>query len=195
MSIEVMTEVWRRSTVYSGNLLVLLAIADFADDDGKAFPSVTTLARKARLSERQVQRAISALVKAGELTVRKGAGPHGAHVFHVLLVAPRQIDAPTKWRTRHRRSDGPTPVTNAPDAGVANTPTPVSPKPSVEPSPEPSREPSLPVPPPGLPRDSAQCDECLQIVRGDGFGHLQVCRDYRVHPDDPRFRARKESAA
>ena len=48
-----MTRVWDESKQRGGALLVLLAIADFADDEGKAFPSVQTLAAKSRLSESQ----------------------------------------------------------------------------------------------------------------------------------------------
>ena len=73
MSIRVMTQVWEHSSQEHGNLLVLLAIADFADDAGRAFPSVETLAKKARLSERQVQRAIKELRVAKEIEV---AGTH-----------------------------------------------------------------------------------------------------------------------
>jgi hypothetical protein len=83
MSIKVMSRVWEGSRQSGGALLVLLAIADFADDDGLAFPSVRTLARKARLSERQVQRVLAELPAAGELVVRPGAGRQGAHLFRV----------------------------------------------------------------------------------------------------------------
>jgi Helix-turn-helix domain len=66
--------------------LVLLAVADHADDDGNnAWPSIPTLARKALVSERQAQRAIRTLQKMGELGVNLFAGPHGANTYTVLL--------------------------------------------------------------------------------------------------------------
>ena len=143
MSIKVMSRVWEGSRQSGGALLVLLAIADFADDQGLAFPSVRTLARKARLSERQVQRVLAELATAGELVVRPGAGRRGSHLFRVTLGTarpnPRQdvtgdIASPP---ARRRRRAGVTPATAA---GV----TPASPEPSC---PEPSA-PSTPCPPP-----------------------------------------------
>lgn len=83
MSIRVMAKIWKSSQARGGELLVLLAIADFADDDGIAYPSVSTLGKKARLSERQVQRAIRRLTALGELAVETGKGPHGCHLYRV----------------------------------------------------------------------------------------------------------------
>jgi hypothetical protein len=82
-----MNRVWEASHQSGGALLVLLAIADFADDDGVAYPSIGTLARKARLSPRQVQRVIADLVAASELVVRPGAGRQGSHLFRVTVGA------------------------------------------------------------------------------------------------------------
>jgi Helix-turn-helix domain len=152
MSIKVMSRVWEGSRQSGGALLVLLAIADFADDDGLAFPSIGTLARKARLSERQVQRVLAELAAAGELVVRPGAGRQGAHLFRVTVggatptprqnVTPRQDVTPDTMSppARRRRRAGVTPAT-------AQGVTPASPEPS-------SREPSgTGTPPP--PTDNA----------------------------------------
>ncbi len=68
MSVRVLSRVWEESKAKGGKLLVLLAIADFTDDKGRAWPSVPTLARKARLSIRQTQRAVQELIRdLGEL--------------------------------------------------------------------------------------------------------------------------------
>lgn len=74
MSIRVMNNVWESSKATGSTLLVLLAIADFADDDGQAYPGVSRLAKKARISERTVQRACSELGRLGELEVIEGGG-------------------------------------------------------------------------------------------------------------------------
>lgn len=191
MSIRIMSHVWEHSAQSSGTLLVLLAIADFADDTGRAFPSVATLARKSRLSERQVQRVIAALVSAGELRVRTGEGPHGTHLFQVVVPTPRQSVTPDML------SPVP-PVTQTGDtgaqggaAGDAEGVTPAAPKPSYEPPLEPSMEPPLPVPPPGRPRwphGYAPCATCSQLVQPDGYGHRRRCADLGAPPSDPRFR-------
>jgi hypothetical protein len=57
-----MALVWEHAPVAEGELLVLLAIADHASDDGtNAWPSKATLAKKARLSERRVQAILRSL--------------------------------------------------------------------------------------------------------------------------------------
>src|SRR5690606_19526830 len=61
--------------VRGAELLVLVAIANYADDDGVAWPAHATLARAARLSEDHVRRCIRALVARGEIERRIQAAP------------------------------------------------------------------------------------------------------------------------
>ena len=72
MSISVMTEVWARSTAQGRALLAMLAIADWSDDDGRAWPKVDKLAAKARVSTRTLSRLLAALEESGELEVPRG---------------------------------------------------------------------------------------------------------------------------
>lgn len=85
MAIQVMSAVWQHSKAKSGDLLVALAIADFSNDKGLAFPAIPTLARKARLSPRQVKRAIDRLQGLGELVVLKNKGPHAVNLYRIVL--------------------------------------------------------------------------------------------------------------
>lgn len=86
MSIKVTSYVWDNSTAKDGALLVLLAIADHAHDDGTgAWPTVATLARKSRMSERGVQYSLRKLEEAGELVVEPNAGPGGRNLYRILL--------------------------------------------------------------------------------------------------------------
>lgn len=85
MSVRAMAHVWATSRARGTELLVALAIADFADDDGRAWPSIATLSRKARCAERTVQDSVAALRRRGELLVEVGAGPHGTNLFWVVL--------------------------------------------------------------------------------------------------------------
>jgi hypothetical protein len=55
MSIKVMAQVWENSPYGEGTLLVLLAMADWANDDGFCWPSIPQLAHKSRQSERNVR--------------------------------------------------------------------------------------------------------------------------------------------
>jgi len=75
MSIATMARVWADSQHTGTNLLMLLAIADFSDDDGKAYPAVAKLATKCRMSKRNAQDRLRELADSGELTVLKNQGP------------------------------------------------------------------------------------------------------------------------
>lgn len=69
MSIKRLTDVWSGSP-YSGTaLLVHLALADFADEDGVCFPRKSTLAAKARCTEETVRTTLLRMVDDGEIVV------------------------------------------------------------------------------------------------------------------------------
>jgi DNA-binding transcriptional MocR family regulator len=85
MSIQAVSWVLKHSEAQLGARLVLISIANHADADGSnAFPSVGSIAAETRMSERQVQRAICTLERQGHLTVRRGEGRHGTHLFMIL---------------------------------------------------------------------------------------------------------------
>lgn len=120
MSIKVITWVWESSRSSGIDRLVLLAIADAAsgDDGTNAYPSVATLARKAAVSTRTVQRAIRALCELGELEMDQGAGRKGANMYRVVM---RQVDTPPAQMT---------PVTVTPPLSTSTrTPVTLSPPP------------------------------------------------------------------
>jgi hypothetical protein len=85
MSVLYLSKVWAHSRAEDAALVVLLAIADFADDNGYAYPSVATLASKARKTERTTQRAIQTLQKMGELEVDPQAGRRGCNLYRVIV--------------------------------------------------------------------------------------------------------------
>jgi hypothetical protein len=69
MSLKAMTLVSERSRAKGSNLVVLLAIADYARDDGKwAFPGAGLLAWRGRLTRRAGELILTKLVADGELT-------------------------------------------------------------------------------------------------------------------------------
>lgn len=86
MSISVMTRVWRESSRQGNELLLLLALADHADDDGVCWPGIALLARKSRNSERHVKRLLVKLEHAGELYVRDRRGGRGRSNRYLLTV-------------------------------------------------------------------------------------------------------------
>jgi hypothetical protein len=80
-----MARVWEQSQHAGTNLLMLLAIADFADDDGQAYPAVPTLALKCRMTSRNANLILSVLRKSGELIVRQNEGPRGTNMYLIPL--------------------------------------------------------------------------------------------------------------
>src|SRR5262245_28088767 len=84
MSIKVTNRVWGNSNASGGDLLVLLAIADHANDQGFAWPGIDLLARKTRLTARHVTRCLNNLAAANELRIQKNGGPRGTNRYQVL---------------------------------------------------------------------------------------------------------------
>lgn len=74
MSIKIMNEVWTKSKMDGTALLLLLALADNANDDGHCWPSTHYLAEKIRVSKRSVIRLVKKIEAAGELKVKREKG-------------------------------------------------------------------------------------------------------------------------
>jgi hypothetical protein len=129
VSIRVLSWVFDHATVeHRGDLLVLLVLADHAHDDGSnAFPSVETIARKARLSERGARYALRTLEESGAITPT-GKTKNGVVVYSISLGAEATAPAATAPGSEKQ-------------LGGQSVPEPVSltaPEPSLEPSGEPS---------------------------------------------------------
>ena len=112
MSVKVMERVWDHSLATGPAFVVLVTLADFANDNSVAFPSVETLAKKSRQSIRTVQRALHSLShELQELRVDKGAAAHGCNRYTVLLDDPDTLGRPSIWRRQTPASTGTPPAT------------------------------------------------------------------------------------
>jgi hypothetical protein len=69
MSIKIMVEVLEMQEIGGAEKLVMLALADNANDGGLCFPSMRTIARKATLTERGARGVVRRLTKRGFLEV------------------------------------------------------------------------------------------------------------------------------
>ena len=78
-----MNLVWAAPPVKGGDLLVLLALADNADERGTAFPYMETVARKAAMTVRGVQKCVANLEALGLLRVERQPGRQKRNVFHI----------------------------------------------------------------------------------------------------------------
>ena len=74
MSIRLMTWVWANSPYSGERLLLHLALADFANDDGECFPSHGTLAKKARCSQGWVSQTIKQMIADSLIEIVEPAG-------------------------------------------------------------------------------------------------------------------------
>lgn len=120
MSIKVMNWVWDRSPTKGTELLMLLAIADNAADDGSnAFPSVSTLARKTRLDERTVQRIVRKLARQDQLLVEERGGREANR-----YTIPMREEVSTPPADRHPRQGAAGGMDATPGAAQLRHPTP-----------------------------------------------------------------------
>lgn len=89
MSIRWMSAVWQRSPYKGERLLLHLALADFANDEGTCFPSVRTLALKARCSEQWARKGIQGMIDDGLLEiVERGLGRGNVNRYRLLSRNP-----------------------------------------------------------------------------------------------------------
>lgn len=123
MSIKVMTLVWANAKVSGSELLILLAMADFSNDEGgDIFPSMQTLAAKSRLSEPQARRVVKNLVAAGYIEIVEQGGWDGkrnrSNAYRIsleMIGGINLIPPPSRERDHRGREDDPTVVSPARD--------------------------------------------------------------------------------
>jgi hypothetical protein len=104
-----MTSVWELDLT-PVEKLVLLALADCANDEGLAWPSIATIRRKANVGERTVQRSIRSMEKMGLLKREEVSGKGCRYIIN-----PRHSGTPAR---------------KSPPPQSAQTPATVAPKPS-----------------------------------------------------------------
>ena len=76
--------------------LIMIGIADFANDSGEAWPSIDTLAQRAECSRRTVQETIRLLEKDGDLQIRPNAGQNGCHRYRIIFRKKEALYTPRK---------------------------------------------------------------------------------------------------
>jgi hypothetical protein len=92
MSIRLMSAVFDNSELGPTSKLIMLALADHADDEGHCYPSIKRLCERTSLSERAVQGNIRDLQARGYLSVSMNAGRRGANIY--IVRATPAVDAP-----------------------------------------------------------------------------------------------------
>ncbi|NIJ32792.1 helix-turn-helix domain-containing protein [Sphingomonas oligoaromativorans] len=106
MSIALMRAAWQAHLPNGSDKLVLVAMADFANESGEAWPSIPTLAKMCSRGETAVREALQRLVTGGHLTRRVRQGQSSRFEVHpranpsrfpdpLGIRTPSEIDTPT----------------------------------------------------------------------------------------------------
>ena len=94
-----MSWVWDNSPYDGAALLVHLALADYANDEGICWPSQATLAAKARCTDRYVRSVTARMVEAGFLEIAEPSNGVSSHKYRLLSprnsVPPRNSETPS----------------------------------------------------------------------------------------------------
>lgn len=86
MSIGAITKVFATCPEEKSEYLVLIAMADQANDDGRdIWFKWETIAHKARIDPRTAQLIVEKLLKKGRLLVETGAAPRGYDLYHIVF--------------------------------------------------------------------------------------------------------------
>jgi hypothetical protein len=110
MSIRIMTSVWQSSPYSGDRLLIHLALADFANDEGECWPSQATIARKARCSVRHVRTTILAMVADGEIEITEQRLGRRARTAYLMkrgtqFLSPDECGTPQQEKRKTSASD------------------------------------------------------------------------------------------
>ena len=88
MSIGAITKVFATCPEEKSEYLVLIAMADQADDEGgNIWFKWETIAHKARIDERTAQMIVEKLIKKGRVRVETGAAPRGYDLYQIVFPA------------------------------------------------------------------------------------------------------------
>lgn len=97
MAISILDRVWKKSTSSGNGRLLLLAIADHANENGAAWPGFRLLQQKCNIKNRQtITRNLRQLEIDGELIILPKDGPHGTNWYQISVgMSLEKVDA---WR-------------------------------------------------------------------------------------------------
>lgn len=178
MSVRASSWAWESSRSTGSAFLVLLALADHAGQDGgDCWPSVGRLARRCRVDERTVQRAVATLVDLGELIVEEAAGPRGTNRYRLTFATapalplddPQPVSKPVDPRQIATPGEMPPPASATPTPGTT-PPEPVRTEGQEPPTPTGSAAGDPPPPPSSTDREHrgqhASCRGCGTNPRG-----------------------------
>ena len=97
MSVRLIADVLEKvHDVTSGQKLLLICLANYANDQGECWPSISSLAAQADVTPRHVSGMLHDLAKLGYLTVREQAGKSNSYALHIAQPTNPSSGVPTK---------------------------------------------------------------------------------------------------
>jgi hypothetical protein len=107
MATKITTEVWEHSKAKGSALLLLLALADFADSDhAQCWPAVQRLAFMIRMSERNTQYLLRKLAADGHIAIKLRGSPRKTNLYQVLRPWCKDCAVQTTEGATGRTGDG-----------------------------------------------------------------------------------------
>lgn len=152
MSVKVMSLVWDSPAFAGNSKLVMLCLADYANDEGLCWPSIGSIERKCSVSRSTVKAQLKKLENEGFLSIqrrRKEDGDNENNLYYINVdkvkfsVEQGGENNPRSKSDLGQNSDTPRAKSNPPLGQNSTDPRSKSdPKPSLDPSLQPSKDPS-----------------------------------------------------
>jgi DNA-binding transcriptional ArsR family regulator len=132
VSVTLMGQVWKMS-LGPTDKLVLLSLADWSNDDGYCWPSMSQLASKTGLTDRSIRASVGRLRDAGHLTRDERKGKGVLYRVHPGTSFPPEAASPRKETTKTPEGRSANTSVNTILSEVANAPSEKA-RPKVKPS-------------------------------------------------------------
>lgn len=192
MSIKIMSAVWENGPDDRSELLVMLALADFCNDEGECWPSMRSIAAKARMTERGAQKTIGRLVDAGRVSVATGGGRGGCNRYQICTRNPERNSVNVETNPEQETPNDvhrPRTDEHKPRTGVQKTPNGGSPEPSGT-----VKEPSVGRRGSRLPEDWSLTPEYRRAAADIGLSEFEAQRQAEIFRDYWRSKAGREAS-
>ena len=96
MSVHITSKAWKVTGLSVVQKITLVKLADNASDDGKCWPSISTIARECGYTERSAITAIRELTIKGHLSVHRRAGTSSVYAVHPCTTFTPEPVSPLK---------------------------------------------------------------------------------------------------
>ena len=130
MSIKFMSLIWDAGPEAQSDRFVMLALADFSNDQGECWPSIEGIRKKTCMSERGVQAVLRRLRDAGWVEIFPGGGRKNCNLYrlktpqqmHPAAAAPPQMSAETpQMSAKNPAADAPEPSRTIKEPSLEDT--------------------------------------------------------------------------